>query len=144
MKVTLLQTVKGLGVRGDTKEVADGYALNFLLRQNLAVAGSTLPVSAQPRPFQATGKQSALRRQLTAKALILDVLVHNNDQLYGGIGAEEIIKAIQQQMGVALLKKQLTAGLPLKVLGTHEVEVSADGQVFTIIIKVKAIHDQKK
>lgn len=143
MKVTLLQSVKGLGVRGDTKEVADGYALNFLLRQNLAVAGSHLPTNAQKRPFQASGKQSALRRQLTAKALILEALVHDNDQLYGSIGAEEIIKSAQEQMGVQLTKKQITAGLPLRTLGTHEVEVTADGQSFTIIIKLKPAHGQE-
>jgi large subunit ribosomal protein L9 len=144
MKVTLLQTVKGLGVRGDTKEVADGYALNFLLRQNLAVAGTRLPVNAQKQPVQTGGKQSALKRQLTAKALNLEALVHDNDELYGSIGAEEVIKAAQEQAGATLLKKQLTGGLPLKTLGTHEIEVTADGQRFIVIVKLKALHGQKK
>ena len=36
MKVILLNKVKGLGEKYDTKEVADGYARNFLLPQNLA------------------------------------------------------------------------------------------------------------
>ena len=144
MKVTLLQTVKGLGVRGDTKEVADGYALNFLLRQNMAVAGTRLPVNAQKKPVQVGGKQSALKRLLTAKALNLEALVHDNDELYGSIGAEEIIKAAQEQVGATLVKKQLTGGLPLKKLGTHEVEVTADGQRFIVIVKLKALHGQKK
>jgi large subunit ribosomal protein L9 len=144
MKVTLLQTVKGLGVRGDTKDVADGYAMNFLLRQNLAVTGTKLPTNAQKKPFQASGKHSALRRQLTAKAFNLEALVHDTDALYGSIGADEVLSAIKQQAGVDLLKKQLTSGLPIKALGTHEVGVTADSQSFIILIKVKGINGQKK
>ena len=37
MKVVLNQDVKGTGKKGQTVEVSDGYARNFLLRKNLAV-----------------------------------------------------------------------------------------------------------
>mgnify|MGYP001557846575 CR=1 FL=1 len=37
MKVILLKDVKGVGRRFEEKEVSDGYANNFLLKNNLAI-----------------------------------------------------------------------------------------------------------
>ena len=37
MKVILQQDIKGIGKKGDVKDVADGYALNFLVPQKKAV-----------------------------------------------------------------------------------------------------------
>ena len=36
MKVVLLKDIKGVGKKNDIKTIADGYALNFLIPQNLA------------------------------------------------------------------------------------------------------------
>jgi len=144
MKVTLLQTVKGLGVRGDTREVKAGYALNFLLRQGLAVAGDTLVPDKKHSAIRARGAKTALQRQLSAKTLTTEALVHDTSTLYGSIGAEDVILAAQQQLGVTLAKKQITKGLPIRALGTHELELTIEGQSFPITIKVKGIYGQKK
>ena len=37
MKVILLQDVKALGKKGETVEVSDGYARNFILKKKLGV-----------------------------------------------------------------------------------------------------------
>jgi len=44
MKVIFLKDVKGKGKKGDVKNVADGYAHNFLLKQGLAVEASNTNV----------------------------------------------------------------------------------------------------
>ena len=41
MKVIFLKDVKGKGKKGEVKNVADGYAHNFLLKQGLAVEANT-------------------------------------------------------------------------------------------------------
>lgn len=45
MKVILLKDVKGVGKRFDEKNVSDGYANNFLIKQNLAVPESPASLS---------------------------------------------------------------------------------------------------
>jgi large subunit ribosomal protein L9 len=40
VRVVLKQEVRGLGRPGDVKEVADGYAQNFLLPKGLAIEAS--------------------------------------------------------------------------------------------------------
>ncbi len=42
MKVILLKDVKGIGKRFDEKTVSDGYALNFLLPQKLALVADKI------------------------------------------------------------------------------------------------------
>ena len=44
MKVILLNDVKNVGKKGERKEVSDGYARNFLIRQGLAVAATSASV----------------------------------------------------------------------------------------------------
>ncbi|MFP3423329.1 bL9 family ribosomal protein, partial [Bacillus sp. SIMBA_161] len=45
MKVIFLKDVKNVGKKGDIKNVADGYANNFLLKNNLAVEADQAAMS---------------------------------------------------------------------------------------------------
>lgn len=46
MKVIFLQDVKGKGKKGEVKNVADGYAHNFLIKKGLAVEANASNISA--------------------------------------------------------------------------------------------------
>ena len=45
MKVVLLETIKSLGLKGDIKNVSDGYAMNFLIPQKKALIASEKNIS---------------------------------------------------------------------------------------------------
>ncbi len=68
MKVILLKDIKGVGKKFDEKNVADGYALNFLFPQKLAVAasgGSVAQIAELKR--QADGRRTAEEKRLAEK-----------------------------------------------------------------------------
>ena len=68
MKVILLKDVKGLGKRFEEKNVAEGYANNFLLPQSLAVpASGNLVAQVNQLKAQAEAKKSKEEKRLDEK-----------------------------------------------------------------------------
>ena len=63
MKVILLKDVKGQGKKDDVIEVSDGYARNFLIKNNLAVQASATLVNSVT-----LSKQAAQHRKAVEKA----------------------------------------------------------------------------
>ena len=59
MKVVFLKDVKGKGKKGEIKNVADGYAHNFLLKNNLAVEANAAAISALRRTKEKKEKEAA-------------------------------------------------------------------------------------
>src|SRR5256885_16375492 len=61
MRVILKSEVRGLGRPGDVKDVADGYARNYLLPKGLAIeaTGGELKLLAQERQSEKTKKDRA-------------------------------------------------------------------------------------
>lgn len=98
MKVFLVQDVKGLGRKGDIKEVPDGYARNFLLARKIAVILSdsqTKTVLAEKKNNQqlalkAKQELEARIESLDGKVFTFTTKADKNGHLYGSIGPKEL------------------------------------------------------
>ena len=98
MKVFLTQDVKGLGRKGDIKEVNDGYARNFLFAKGLAVVLSnekTKEILAEKKSNQQIANKlktenEAKIKELDGKTFIFTVKADKNNHLYGSIGPKEL------------------------------------------------------
>ena len=64
MRVIFLKDVKGKGKKGEIKNVADGYANNFLLKNGLAEEATTSSVSALKGQQKAADKKAAEELQV--------------------------------------------------------------------------------
>ena len=75
MKVIFLKDVKGKGKKGEVKNVADGYAHNFLLKQGLAVEANPSNVSSlnaqKKKEEKLAAEELAEAKQLKAKLMKL-------------------------------------------------------------------------
>lgn len=103
MKVILLQDVEGLGKAGDLKEVANGYARNYLLPRNMAagatpslIANRQQRIAAEQRKQE---KQAEINRQQAEKlgqvTLTFKARVGREGRLYGSITSQDIAEGLR-------------------------------------------------
>ena len=147
MKVVLQDDVKGLGTTGDVKDVADGYARNFLIPRRLAApatAGALKNVEAQrasvaKRQAQMDADARGLAERLGAMTLTLKARVGSQDRLYGSITSADIAAALGSELGTTFDRRKLVLEDPIRELGTHTVPVHLARDVTTsLTVNVEA------
>lgn len=130
MDVILLEEIDGLGKRGTTVKVADGYARNFLIprRKAIEAVGNSQAVFRDRERARVALEQKqrqaamAVRERLMQASLQFSVQVGEEDQLYGSVTATEIHDALVAQ-GFTVEKKAVRLEEPIKALGVFEVPV---------------------
>ncbi len=131
MKVILLQDVEGLGKAGDLKDVANGYARNYLLPRQLAagatpalVANRSQRVAAEQRKLE---KQAELNRQLATKLseikLTFKAKVGSQGRLYGSITSQDIAAALRDAESITIDRRTIDLPDPIRNLGNYAVPV---------------------
>ena len=131
MKVFFLQDVKGSGKKGEVKEVADGYARNFLIGKGLAVEATAKNMSdlAGKKSSEQHKADVAKQEALEAAAKIKDKKVvckskaGQGGKLFGSVTAGNIADLIEQQLGVKVDKKKVSLSAEIKSFGTYTAEV---------------------
>ncbi|MBI4993083.1 MAG: 50S ribosomal protein L9 [Candidatus Magasanikbacteria bacterium] len=147
MKVILLKEVKNIGSKGEIKEVADGYARNFLFRQGLAKAATATAIES----IKAMEEKKArdMQRELTESqktanrldGVEVEILAKTSDAstLYSGVGAEQITRAVRKQLGVDLKIEQVDLRKGIKDCGEHRVKIKfPHGLEAELIVRVSA------
>ncbi len=128
MKVVLLKDVKGTGKKGDIKEVADGYAKNFLFKNGFAklADNSALSENKNQKDSQAFHKQQEVlqakeqAKQIEGKIVTLKIKSGENGRTFGSVTSKEISEALEK-VGIKLDKKRIDLKEPIKTTGTYTV-----------------------
>jgi large subunit ribosomal protein L9 len=131
MKVILLHDVPGLGKPGDVKDVADGYARNYLLPRQLVTAATASQMAnlrdrvatAQRRVAKQRETDETLAARLAEVSLTFAVRVGQGDRLYGSVTSQNIADALEEQEGLAIDRRVIQLRDPLRQLGEFEVGV---------------------
>jgi len=132
VKVLLTTTVERLGHVGEVVDVADGYARNFLFPRKLAVEPSEHNVARFAKQRAAheaemlarEEKARRLRDQLADATLVFVRKVHDEDQLYGSVRAEEIVEQIAERFGESIEASRVMLERPIERLGPHAVRIN--------------------
>lgn len=131
MKVILLKNVRGVGQPGAVKEVAEGYARNFLLPQKLAEAATPERVAEIEKNVAArAAAREHEEEQLAAKINALrGKVVHlasratEKGGLFKSITAADIAKAIHAEHSLEIPEEAIVVSEPIKTVGEHVVHV---------------------
>ena len=147
MKVILNVDVKSLGEEGDVKNVANGYARNFLLPRNLAVPyneATVLMFEARKAEIEARKEQkrkdsASLKDKLEALTLEVVMPAGANGKLYGAVSAHVVAEALAKQ-GFEIERKRIELpGAAIKSVGTFKVVIKLyEAQTAEVHVAVKA------
>ncbi len=130
MKVILTQDVPKLGKSGEMKSVADGYATNFLIRQNLAVPAAGGAYRAWQHDIASREDKRKREREeadiaatrIASTTLTMGVKVGEGGKLFGSITAKDIADALGRR-GITVDRHKIDLEEPLKSLGTYKVAI---------------------
>jgi large subunit ribosomal protein L9 len=131
MKVILLQDVEGLGKAGDLKDVANGYARNYLLPRRLAAAATPellanyqQRIAAEQRKRE---KQEESNREQAERlgqvSLTFKARVGRQGRLYGSITSQDIAAGLRESEGITIDRHLIELREPIRTLGTFKVPV---------------------
>ena len=130
MKVILTKDVPKLGKSGEMKQVADGYATNFLIPQSLAVPAAGGAYRAWQHDIASREEKRTRERQeaeiyaqrISSTTLTMGVKVGEGGRLYGSITSKDIADALGRR-GIIVDRHKVDLDEPLKSLGTYKVAV---------------------
>ncbi len=147
MRVVFLDDVDGIARAGEVKNVADGYARNFLLPRKLAAAATTSTMQQADAKAKAIAKEEekrdavaqAIVDKISGSPLVLKAKVGEEGRLFGSITSSDIAEAINARGGGSIEHRQISLEAPIKQVGSHEVSVSLTRNVkATVTIEVEA------
>jgi large subunit ribosomal protein L9 len=144
VKVILTKDVPNLGHAGDAKDVAAGYARNYLFREGLAVkaSGGAMKDFERRRAADArreekmTARAEALAKQLEGITLTFEARAGETGHLYGSITPSTIAEALEREIGQEIDRRKQILSEPLREVGEHIVSVRLSSSV---VAEVKVV-----
>lgn len=145
MEVIFIKDLKNQGKKGQIKNVKDGYAQNFLIKNGYAVAKTKENLSklehanAKKAEEDKNNKKLAEEQKEQLEKLVLEFKVKTGeaDKVFGSISPKQIKDELQAQ-GFKIEKNQIDNSKQISSLGFHNVEIALYPGV-TAIIKVHLV-----
>ncbi|WP_110928057.1 50S ribosomal protein L9 [Bacillus massiliglaciei] len=149
MKVIFLKDVKGKGKKGEVKNVADGYAHNFLLKQGLAVEANNANVKsleAQKKKENVLAQEELqhakeLKDQLEKITVELSAKAGEGGRLFGSITTKQIAEQLQKKHSIKIDKRKMELSEGIRSLGHTKLPVKLHPEVTaTLTVHVAEIN----
>jgi large subunit ribosomal protein L9 len=130
MKVVLLKDLKGKGKKGDIIEASDGYALNFLIPQGVAKAGTSTNLNEANQAKKAQEYHNEQARQLALKqkveieklTLTLKVKCGSNGKVFGSVTNKEVAEELAKKHNISIDRKKIEVAT-IKTTGIFDIKI---------------------
>lgn len=132
MKIILLKDLPGVGNKYDSKNVADGYAQNYLIPRRMAEPGTREALRRSEQVRTQKEAERAIQQNLLAKNLealagaVIEIAERANEKghLFSGIHRERIAEELKKQKRITLTPDLIVLPHPIKAIGEHAILVS--------------------
>ena len=145
MRVIFRQDVKGVGKKDEIKEVKDGYAQNYLIKNGYAVKLTESSLASYEKEktlerntiMQKEEEATKLKQDLEKVVLLFKVKTGEQDKVFGSISAKQIKDELHKK-GYKIDKRQIELLSGLSSLGYHNVKINLFKNI-DAIIKVQLV-----
>ena len=132
MKVILLQELKGRGGEGDVIDVAQGFAVNYLLPRKFAIEatkGNLKQLEQRSKNIKVReegrlGEAQVMAAALDGKVITVFAKVGEEGRLFGSVTSLMIGEAIADQLGVEVDRRKIETHGHIKEVGPHTINVA--------------------
>ncbi len=149
MKVVFLKDVSSKGKAGEIRDVADGYARNFLFPRGLALKATADAmkraqdqaegkIRRQERKHEELSEQA---KQVEGKELHFKAKAGEKGRLHGSITAANVAEKLSELVSLEIDKKKVILKEPLRQLGEHEVTIGFSREIEA---KIKVVIEEDK
>ena len=141
MKVIFIEDVPQVAKVGQTKDVANGYARNYLFPRKLAILADSSAATALEAHLKKIVKQRAieeaemteLAKKIEGTAITLKAKVGEKDKLYGSVTVADIAEALNKVIDREIDKKKIDLAEPIRHIGVYDVTVRLTHEIATVI-----------
>jgi len=146
VRVFLKKDIPSVGKAGQIKNVADGYAVNFLVPRKLAVVVTAHNEAELQKRFEnikskevvSNVKSSQLADRIADAEVVIKRKVHDDGKLYGAISQQEVVDALKQ-LGIVVAKNQVLFDKSIKSKGLFSATIKLSSSLQpSLSIKVVA------
>lgn len=149
MQVILLQDIKGIGKKGELKEIKNGYSRNFLIPRKMAMAATGENLKQWHRQqLELQAREQRHRMELEKQAQEISQLTYTHELLKdktGGIfGAvnKQTIKDFLMRHYIKVSSEQIKLEHSLKDQDEYRVPIDL-GQGIEAVLKIVVVHKQQ-
>lgn len=130
MKVIFIKDISGVARKNETKDVAEGYARNFLLPRGFAIPATNAAVAGVEREKahkaaeieKKTTRFREYAKELSETPLVFKVKIGEKGKAFGSVGPAKIVDALKRR-GIIIDKSWLSRE-SLKTVGEHKIIIS--------------------
>jgi len=131
MKIILIKDMENLGLAGDVKVVANGYARNYLLPRKLAILATPYSLekitAIQEKAVEERNERTNNLKNIAGKVdgteLSFTRKVDSNEKMYGSISEVDIFNELIK-LGFDVKKSNIVLEKHIKELGEFNVEIN--------------------